>query len=142
MSVFHLNIHSLQYHIVDLKILLSTLDYDFDILAISETKLRKGSESTKCIDIPNYHCEHTPTEANKGGTLIYISNKLNYKPRTDLQIYEKTFIEIINAKGKNTIVGCVYKHHNISQEEFMDSFNPLLTKVNKENKAMLYCRRL
>ena len=62
--------------------MISTLDYDFDIIVISETKVRKGSEPTKCIDIPNYHYEHTPTEANKGGTLIYISNKLNYKLQT------------------------------------------------------------
>ena len=65
--------------------------------------------------------EHTPTEANKGGALIYISDKLNYKPRKDLEIYESknlesTFVEMINAKGKNTIIGCIYKHHTISQK--------------------------
>ena len=145
-SIFHQNIHSLQYHFEDLKILLKSLDHEFDIIAISETKLQKNVFQTRSINLPNYQYEHTPTEANKGGTLIYVSDKLNYKPRKDLEIYESknlesTFIEIINPKGKNTIIGCIYKHHTISQLEFLDYFGPLLHKISKEKK-MLLDRRL
>ena len=39
-SMFHINIASLSFHLDDLKMLLSILDYPFDIIAISETKLR------------------------------------------------------------------------------------------------------
>ena len=138
-SIFHQNIHSLQYHIDDLKILLETIQHNFDIIAISETKLKKGIKPHININIPNYQIEHTPTEANKGGTLLYISNDLNYKPRKDLAIYESTslestFIEVINDKGKNTLVGCIYKHHNITQKEFIDILSPLLKKISKEKK--------
>ena len=42
-SIFHLNIHSLQFHKHDLEILLNALKLKFDIIAISETKLRKGN---------------------------------------------------------------------------------------------------
>ena len=71
--------------------------------------------------------------------MIYISKKLNHKPRKDLEIYikkqiESTFIEIINSKGKNTIVGCIYKHHTISQKEFTQQLKPLLLKISKEKK--------
>ena len=67
---------------------------------ISETKLQKNTPPIHDISIPNYTIEHTPTEATKGGTLLYISNKFDYKPRKDLQIYESknvesTFVEII-----------------------------------------------
>ena len=139
-SLFHMNIHSLQYHIEDLHILLNTLDFKFDIIAISETKLRKGVEPSKHIDIPSYEYIHTPTEASKGGTLIYISNRIeNYKPRKDLEIYiprklESTFIEIISSKGKNTIIGCIYKHHNISEIEFNAILKPLAYKLKTEGK--------
>ena len=138
-SIYHQNIHSLQYHIDDLKILLETIQHNFDIIAISETKLKKGIEPHVNINIPNYQIEHTPSEANKGGTLLYISNELNYKPRKDLAIYESlslesTFIEVINDKGKNTLVGCIYKHHNITQKEFIDILSPLLKKIAKEKK--------
>ena len=70
-SIFHLNIHSLQFHKHDLEILLDALKFEFDILAISETKLIKHTDPTHDINIPNYNIEHTPTEASKGGTLLY-----------------------------------------------------------------------
>ena len=49
----------------------------------------------------------------KGGTLIYISNQIDYKPRSGLNIYvskaiESTFIELIYPKSKNKIIGCIY----------------------------------
>ena len=99
-SVFHLNINSLQLHKPDLDILLDELKFEFDIIAISESKLKKGVNPTHNIEISNYNIEHTPTEAEKGGTLLYISNKYNYRPRNDLEIYESkkiesTFIEIL-----------------------------------------------
>ena len=35
-SIFHLNIHSVQAHIEDLRILLGMLDFDFDFICLSE----------------------------------------------------------------------------------------------------------
>ena len=138
-SIFHLNIASLQFHKNDLDILLDKLKLKFDIIAISESKLIKGVEPLHDITLPNYHIEHTPTEASKGGTLLYISNKLNYKIRKDLEIYESkkiesTFIEIINTTGKNVIIGCIYKHHTISPNDFSEAMSKLLIKVSKEKK--------
>ena len=75
-STLHLNIASLQFHFEELKILLKMLDYEFDCIMITETKLQKNINPSINIDIPNYHYFHTPTEASKGGSLIYISNKL------------------------------------------------------------------
>ena len=73
----------------------------FDVIAISETRLRKGIEPVHDINLTNYEKTDTPTEATKGGTLLYISENLNFKPRKDLEIYESkmiesTFVEIIN----------------------------------------------
>ena len=139
-SIFHLNIDSLQYHKNDLDILLDKLKLKFDIIAISETRLIKNIEPVHDISIPSYHIEKTTTEASKGGTLLYISDKLNYKPRQDLEIYkakkiESTFIEIINKKGKNAIIGCIYKHHTISPNEFSEEMSILLNKISKEKKT-------
>ena len=39
-SIMHLNIHSIQLHIDELKSLLKMLDHTFDIIAISESKLK------------------------------------------------------------------------------------------------------
>ena len=140
-SIFHLNIASLQYHFEDFQILLSTLDHEFDIISISETKINKNVLPHIDINIPNYQFEHTPSTATKGGTLIYILNKHNYKPRPDLnsQLYESgkvesTFIEIIQPKGKNSVIGSIYKHHTITQSEFTNMIHPLLATISKEKK--------
>ena len=119
--------------------MLDSLKVEFDIIAISETKLQKGVQPVHNIELPNYEIESTPTEASKGGTLLYISRNLNYKPRQDLELYESkklesTFVEVINRTGKNYIVGCIYKHHTISPKEFTDAMSPLLKKLSKEKK--------
>ena len=140
-SIFHLNINSLQFHKNDLEILLDALKLKFDIIAISETRLRKGIAPVHDISLPTYHePQSTPTEAAKGGTLLYIADNLNYKPRKDLEIYEtkkieSTFVEVINKTGKNIIIGCIYKHHTISPKDFTKTMTPLLSKLSKEKKT-------
>ena len=62
----------------------------------------------------NYSFKFTPTEQSGGETLLYIANRLSYKPRTDLRSnkanqLKSNFIEIINSRKRNTIVGCLYK---------------------------------
>ena len=139
-SIFHLNINSLQFHKNDLDALLDSLKVKFDVIAISETRLRKGIEPVHDVNLANYEKIDTPTEATKGGTLLYISENLNFKPRKDLEIYESkkiesTFVEIINESNKNIIVGCIYKHHTISPKEFTESMSTLLSKLSKEKKT-------
>ena len=86
---------------------------------------------------------NTTTESSKGGTLIYIDNNIKYKVRNDLKIYkskgiESTFIEIIEAKSKNKIIGCIYKHPKVCVREFTSNFmNPLLEKLATEKKEII-----
>ena len=41
-SIFHINIHSIQLHFEELKLMLELLNFKFDILAITETKILQG----------------------------------------------------------------------------------------------------
>ena len=64
---------------------------------------------------------------------------MSYKPQTDLNMYEKnelesTFIEIINSKKSNIVVGCVYKHPNMDVLDFNSLINQLLDKISNEQK--------
>ena len=138
LSIFHLNIASLQYHFDDILILLDSLDFTFDILTFSETKL-KVYDKPRQIKNDFYDIIHTPTEAEKGGTIIYAAKNLYAKPRDDLNIYEpkmleSTFIEIQVEKSKTHIIGCVYKHHNIGIREFSENLKNTMKKINIENK--------
>ena len=67
----------MQYHKKDLDILLDKLKLKFDIICISKTRLIKDVEPVHDISLPSYHIEKTTIEASKGGTLLYISDKLN-----------------------------------------------------------------
>ena len=100
---------------------------NIDIIAISKTRMTKYINKISNINLNNYAFEFTPTESSVGGTLIYVANHLAYKPRTDLEIYKKrdlefTFIEIINPKKSNIMVGCVYIHPNMDLNEFNSDY--------------------
>ena len=73
---------------------------------------------------------------------LYIANHLLYKPRQDLNIYKKnelesTFIEIMNPKKSNIIVGAIYKHPSMDLTDFNSNYvNNLLEKILKEQKSV------
>ena len=90
--------------------------------------------------LSNYSFEHTLTESSAGGILLYIANHLSYKTRNDLNIYKKfelesTFVEIINPKRSNIIVGTIDRHPKMDVTEFNNILNNLLKKINQEKKT-------
>ena len=60
---------------------------------------------------------------------------LRHRSRSGLTLYkskenESSFIEIIESKKKNTVVGCIYKHPDVSVGEFTNDFlEPFLEKT-------------
>ena len=70
--------------------------------------------------------------------MLSIYNHLSYKPQTDLNNQlESTFIEIINSKRSNIILGCVYKHPNMDVLDFSSLIHQLLDQISKEQKQIL-----
>ena len=49
-------------------------------------------------------------------------------------IIETNFIKIINNKGKNLIIGVIYRPPNRNSVSFESTMNSVLEKVDKENK--------
>ena len=93
LAVLHLNISSLSSHINELKLLLCSFNLNFDIICIAESRMTKANLPTSNKHIPGYNIEETRTESSVGGTLIYISQKLSYKNRPDLQIYHPKHLQ-------------------------------------------------
>ena len=81
------------------------------------------------IDLSGYQLPlSTPTEAKKGGVLLYVKNGITFKPRPDLNLYkakelESLFIEIINPTSKNTIIGTIYRHPSMNTKLFNEDFS-------------------
>ena len=138
LSLFHINAYSHNKNFDDLQHLLSCTKTKFDIIAISETRITKQVSLLNNLNLNNYSFEFTPTETSAGGTLLYIANHLSYKCRNDLNIYKKnelesTFIEIVNPKKSNIIVGVIYRHPSMDLTDFNCSYlNKLLENISKE----------
>ena len=140
LSLFHINASSLSKNFNDPQHLLSCTKFFFDIIAVSETRITKNASLLNNLKLNNYSFEFTPTWA--GGTLLYIANHLSYKCRNDPNIYKKnefesTFIEIVNPKKSNIIVGVIYRHPSIDLTGFnCDYLNKLLENISKEQKSI------
>ena len=97
---------------------------------------------TSNINLRNYAIEFIPTESTAGGTLLYIASHLSYKPRPDLNVYkanqlESTFVEIINPKKSNIVIGCLYKHPNMDVLDFKNNYlRQIFEIVSKERKQV------
>ena len=120
------------------------LNFKFDIIGISETKIMKDSTPIFDIKLQGYKTFNTPTEGEKGGTLLYIADNLNSKHRHDLDSLfyksyelESTFVEIDNGNKKNIICGCIYRHPKMDLANFNKNYlNPLMDKLSSENKRL------
>ena len=145
LSLFHLNITSLPFHIEELSTLISEHNLIFDIFGVSETKLRLNKAPLKSVIIPGYNFEFTATECSSGGTAIYIKKGLNYKLREDLEIYkskqlELTFIEV-NLKNEKIVIGCIYRYPSMELSEFNSNYlTNLLDALSLENKTVVLLR--
>ena len=127
LALFRINACSLNKNFDDLDHLLKCRNKVFDIIAVTETRITKQTSLTTNINLRNYAIEFTPTESTAEGTLLYIVSHLSYKPRPDLNVYkvnqlESTFVEIINSKKSNVVIGCLYKHPNMDVLNFKNNY--------------------
>ena len=80
----------------------------------------------------------------KSGCGFYIAQNVSYQPRTDLDSqyndefneFQAKWIEIINRKGKNTIVGVIYRHPRKSDRGFQIYLKETFNKIRNENKLL------
>ena len=137
-SILHLNIHS-----VEARIILQMINYDFDFICLTESKIKESIGPKIDISIEGYQCPiGTPTKAEKGGVLIYVKKGINIEVREDLIVYkdkelESFFVEVINEKSKNEIVGVIYRHPCMDANIFTENYmQPLNEKLEQENKKV------
>ena len=102
----HTNLASINKHIGDLNVTLSLLNYNFDIIGITEHKIQTDTGPIANIDIPGYHTFlFDPITTTHGGAGLYIKESLVFVERKDLQFnspgnHESIFVEIIIPNKK------------------------------------------
>ena len=145
LSILHLNIGSLGAHKEELETILTKINLKFDIIGISETKIKEDEKPNYDITMTGYKEFSVPTEASKGGVILYISNKFKTKPRKDLdkimnksRVLESVFAEIVVPGKKNIVIGCVYRHPSMILKDFNENYlDPLMDKLNDEKNTFL-----
>ena len=101
LGLMHVNIASLDAHIDDLRMALGRLKFSFDVIGISEHKIRENSQPSNNIDLTDYEkFEYQPTGTSHGGTGFYVKSDLDFKVRDDLNLnspgnFEAMFNEIL-----------------------------------------------
>ena len=107
-----MNVNSLQFHLDELETFLANFPVDFQVLGITESRLKEANPPATNILLPRFNYEHMPKKSTNGGALLYIKNGINYKLRPDLNInkdkeLKSIFTEIITKNFKNIIAGFI-----------------------------------
>ena len=95
LALFHINVCSLNKTFDELEYLLRCANINFDVIAITKTRITKNVSQTNNLTMNNASFEFTPTESSAGGTLLDITNQLSYKSGLGLSIYKSNELESI-----------------------------------------------
>ena len=90
-----MNVCSFTKNFDDFNILLNDSNFNFDIFAITESRINKDSSSPINLRLSNYSIEHNPTETSDSETLLFISKRLSYQLRNDLKIIQEKFNQLL-----------------------------------------------
>ena len=143
-NIIHTNIASIDKHFEELSLTLSLLDVKFDLIGITEHKIKKYIEPLKNSDLHGYSpFLNQLTDTTHGGAGFYINNNLDFKERKDLNLnstgnFETIFIELIIPNRKNVVAGCIYRHPSsiIPTTQFTTEYlDPILNIITHENKT-------
>ena len=110
---------------------LNSLNYKFDVIAITETWLSDNDE--EYYSMPGYKLL-TANRVDKqgGGVCYYVNSELHTKIRTDLSIndnIESLFIEIeYGQRNRKKIAGVVYRPANNNYDDFEEKLSKILER--------------
>ena len=134
LKIFHINTQSLSSTFDEF--LLTIKEYDFDIVAMSETWLKNNKLLLDYVHIPGYDLFYNNRDVIKGGGVgCYIKSSIKTKRRNDI---EKSDTELehlwFEVSGRNKhvklLVGVIYRSQKFqTYNEWLDHFEELLNKI-------------
>ena len=140
LSIFHVNIRSLNKHHNDLIIYLSMLDTKFDVICLSEI-WSYNLEFYKAI-FPGYIAHfQSPTDTHVGGVALFIKNENKTTERKDLKIVnsdavkvEDLWFEVTDTDDETFLISVIYRHPKGNVNHFSDSIENSITKIIDDKK--------
>ena len=141
-STIHFNIRSLSANHDGMTLLLSELQHAFDVIGLSETKIKDSCDPTSNITINGYDFISKPTLTNAGGVGLYVKEGIPFNIREDLCLITKEFeslwIEINRYPHKSLVCGILYRHPSGNPGDFTKYLCSTLDKISKEKKLCLF----
>lgn len=141
-SVLHLNIRSLPKNYEKMVHFLSSLNYEFLVIALTETWLTEHSKELGLYELPSYNSTHYVGQSKSGGGVsIFVHKNLNFNVRQDFSIklgetqVESVFIEIFSNNRSKNLIGSIYRPPNTDIVNCNQYFSSTLELINRENKV-------
>jgi hypothetical protein len=131
-SLLHCNIRSLSANHGSLITLSSDLNFEFDVIGISETKIMLHKDPIINISIHDYSFISQPTWSNAGGVAFYIKKNITLHTND----FELLSVEIHNNDQRNTVCLVIYRYPHSNLEIFSDYLINVIDKISNEQK---YC---
>ena len=138
-SVFHNNVVSLNCNLENLQThILHELDFHFNIIGVSETKITNANSELCTAKIPGYSFEYAPTPLSSGGVGLFIDESLNYRilEKISNEAFQALWAEITFENKKTVICGIFYRQHN-SPERFQLYFDESIEKFTSSGKDIV-----
>jgi hypothetical protein len=139
-SIFHLNIRSLNKNHKSLQILLTSLNHDFDVICLSE--LWNVNLSFLKTILPDYKCKYQEALSSKiGGVAIFykkgykVEKKTEYKinPNNDTDIdVDDLWMHIETDQQVKMLLGVIYRHPKGNITPFNDKLSTVLKKIHDD----------
>jgi len=118
--------------------LLHEVDFHFNVIGVTETKITNVNSQLCTAHIPGYVFEYVPTPLASRGVGMFIDESLDYRvlERTSNEAFQVLWAEFPFENKKNVICGICYRQHN-SPEIFQSSFDETIEKLASSGKHIV-----
>ena len=137
LTLFH-NVCSLKSNLENLQThLLSELDFHFNIIGVTETRITNSNFIDFNPNITGYNFEYVPTPLSAGGVGMYIDSDFKYEvlEKTSNEAFQALWVEIHFTNAANIICGVIYRQHN-SPETFLKYFEETVENLSISGKPI------
>ena len=132
-----INIETLPGNFNGLHTLLSLLEFEPDIIGLSETKITTKVNSYYNPHLDGYTYRQSISSTRSGSVGVFIKNTLVFNMRDDLDItvpgvFETIWFDVVHKQGgKKSTFGQVYRHHEkIDIPFFEHRLETIISKLN------------
>ena len=138
-SFLNLNIRSLNKNFGKLEILLTKLNFNPDIIGITETWISENKPLAHTLS--GYDFIPNKFTGDVGGTAFFVKNNLNYSVLDNLNLNlpncEDIWIELTLSSKKKLVFGSIYRHPSYNINNFQLKFAKTIEYLNSLNQNFI-----